>query len=205
MKKYYAVKKGRKTGIYYSWEECKKQVDKYQGAQYKSFILEEDAKKYLGEENKIKKEQQPKLSKSIIRSKQDDHSLTADQKQAYDHLLSGKNIFLTGGAGTGKSFVLNHFIETNDLVFFISLNGEMSNIVDFAKQMKMKGIYMISITKMISNSLARLCDENLYIQSLSISVDKELEYDVTTPYFILIELLYIKYKMYLESEHIPIK
>ena len=100
---------------------------------------------------------------------------------------------------------LNHFIETNDLVFFISLNGEMSNIIDFAKQMKMKGIYMISITKMISNSLARLCDENLYIQSLSISVDKELEYDVTTPYFILIELLYIKYKMYLESEHIPIK
>ena len=81
----------------------------------------------------------------------------------------------------------------------------MSNIIDFAKQMKMKGIYMISITKMISNSLAQLCDENLYIQSLSISVDKELEYDVTTPYFILIELLYIKYKMYLESEHIPIK
>lgn len=112
MKKYYAVKKGRKTGIYYSWEECKKQVDKYQGAQYKSFILEEDAKRYLGEKNKIKVEQQPKLSKPIIRSKQDDRSLTADQKQAYDHLLSGKNIFLTGGAGTGKSFVLNHFIET---------------------------------------------------------------------------------------------
>ncbi|TQW49288.1 MurR/RpiR family transcriptional regulator, partial [Clostridioides difficile] len=42
-------------------------------------------------------------------------------------------------------------------------------------------------------------------QSISISVDKQLDYDVTTPYFILIELLYIKYKMYLESEHIPRK
>ncbi|ENY8630960.1 hypothetical protein QPD47_17355 [Clostridioides difficile] len=69
----------------------------------------------------------------------------------------------------------------------------------------MKGTYMVSITKMISNPLARLCDENLYIQSISISVDKQLDYDVTTPYFILIELLYIKYKMYLESEHIPRK
>ena len=112
MKKYYAVKKGRKTGIYHSWEECKKQVDKYQGAQYKSFILVEDAKRYLSEENKIKIEQQPKLSKSTTRLKQDNHSLTTDQKQAYNHLLSGKNIFLTGGAGTGKSFVLNQFIET---------------------------------------------------------------------------------------------
>lgn len=37
--------------------------------------------------------------------------LTEDQKRAYDAMLSGKNIFLTGEAGTGKSFLLNKFIE----------------------------------------------------------------------------------------------
>ena len=37
MKKYYAVKKGRKTGIYTSWTECKEQVDGFSGAIYKSF------------------------------------------------------------------------------------------------------------------------------------------------------------------------
>ncbi|MDB0438926.1 MurR/RpiR family transcriptional regulator [Clostridioides difficile] len=118
-------------------------------------------------------------------------------------LPTGKIIYDVYGYDMIQS--LNHFIKTDDMIFFISLNGEEFTIVDFAKEMRMKGIYMVSITKMISNPLARLCDENLYIQSISISVDKQLKYDVTTPYFILIELLYIKYKMYLESEHIPEK
>ncbi len=41
---------------------------------------------------------------------------------------------------------LNHFIKTDDMIFFISLNGDASTIIDF-KKMKMKGIYMVSITK----------------------------------------------------------
>lgn len=36
-KKYYAVKKGRKNGVYTTWAECKKQVDGFSGAIYKSF------------------------------------------------------------------------------------------------------------------------------------------------------------------------
>ena len=35
MAKYYAVKNGRKPGIYSSWDECKKQVEKFKGAIYK--------------------------------------------------------------------------------------------------------------------------------------------------------------------------
>ncbi|MDN5343639.1 MAG: ribonuclease H-related protein [Oceanotoga sp.] len=47
-KKYYAVKKGRNPGIYENWEETKKQVDKFHGAEYKGFSSLEDAKEYLG-------------------------------------------------------------------------------------------------------------------------------------------------------------
>lgn len=115
-------------------------------------------------------------------------------------LPTGKIIYDIYGYDMIQS--LNHFIRSNDIIFFISLNGESSEVIDFAKKMKMKGIYMISITKMISNSLARLCNENLYIQSISIPVNEELEYEITTPYFILIELLYIKYKMYWENMNI---
>lgn len=43
MAKYYAVKNGRKPGIYSSWDECKKQVEKFKGAIYKSFTSLEDA------------------------------------------------------------------------------------------------------------------------------------------------------------------
>ncbi|WP_075780199.1 viroplasmin family protein [Marinitoga sp. 1137] len=47
-KKYYAVKKGRNPGIYESWEETRKQVDRFSDAEYKSFSSLEDAKEYLG-------------------------------------------------------------------------------------------------------------------------------------------------------------
>lgn len=46
--KYYAVKNGRKVGIFESWEECKAQVDGFSGAEYKSFAKEKEAKAYLG-------------------------------------------------------------------------------------------------------------------------------------------------------------
>ncbi len=47
MKKYYAVKNGRKIGIFESWDECKAQVDGYSGAEYKSFPTEAEAKAYI--------------------------------------------------------------------------------------------------------------------------------------------------------------
>lgn len=45
--KYYAVKNGRKTGIFTSWDECRAQVDGFSGAQYKSFTKREDAESFL--------------------------------------------------------------------------------------------------------------------------------------------------------------
>ena len=52
--KYYAVKVGKKTGIFITWEECKEQVEGFEGALYKSFSKLEDANNYLldiGESN----------------------------------------------------------------------------------------------------------------------------------------------------------
>lgn len=48
-KKVYAVKKGKVTGVFYSWEECKASVDGYPGAEYKGFFSLEEAGRYLGE------------------------------------------------------------------------------------------------------------------------------------------------------------
>ena len=51
-KKIYAVKKGKKTGIFKTWEACKASVDGYSGAQYKSFFSEDESQAYLsGTEN----------------------------------------------------------------------------------------------------------------------------------------------------------
>lgn len=45
--KYYTVKKGRTPGVYRTWEDAKKQVDGFSGAEYKSFEKITDATEYL--------------------------------------------------------------------------------------------------------------------------------------------------------------
>ena len=47
-KKVYAVKKGKKTGIFATWEDCKANVHGYPGAQFKSFATKAEAEAYLG-------------------------------------------------------------------------------------------------------------------------------------------------------------
>lgn len=48
MAKFYAVKVGRKTGIFETWDECKEYVSGYPGALYKSFKSMSEASEYMG-------------------------------------------------------------------------------------------------------------------------------------------------------------
>ena len=61
-KKVYAVRKGKTTGLFYSWSECEAAVTGYPGAEYKGFLTEDEAKKYLGCED-IKAEKEDVLNK----------------------------------------------------------------------------------------------------------------------------------------------
>ena len=47
-KKVYAVKKGKVTGLFDTWEKCRAAVHGYPGAEYKGFSTEEEAEIYLG-------------------------------------------------------------------------------------------------------------------------------------------------------------
>ena len=55
MAKFYAVKKGKKTGIFSTWDECKEQVTGFKGAVYKSFKTLSEAEAFL-ERNEEKNE-----------------------------------------------------------------------------------------------------------------------------------------------------
>lgn len=46
-KKYYGVKKGKVTGVFNSWEECKQSVDGFPGAEYKGFATYSEVCAYL--------------------------------------------------------------------------------------------------------------------------------------------------------------
>ena len=63
-KKFYAVRKGRKTGIFTTWDECRAQVHGFPCAEYKSFLTMEGAKGFMElgmeGENKLQFDEDPK-------------------------------------------------------------------------------------------------------------------------------------------------
>lgn len=89
--------------------------------------------------------------------------------------------------------------EPEDLVVIISLSGESKAVTELAATLQLKKVPTLSITGMRNNTLAGLCTENLYIHSIPLPSDYMLDYEISTPYFILIELLFLKYHRYLEE------
>ena len=63
-KKIYAVRKGKTTGIFYSWDECSASVNGYPGAEYKSFTTKEEANSYLGNFFAVQIEEEKKDQKN---------------------------------------------------------------------------------------------------------------------------------------------
>lgn len=48
-KKYYAVARGKTPGIYFTWEDCKVQVEHFPGAMYKGFSTIQEAETFIKE------------------------------------------------------------------------------------------------------------------------------------------------------------
>ncbi len=63
-KKYYAVKKGKVTGIFTEWSECKASVDGFPGAEYKGFATRKEASSYLGLEPELADVENDSMSRS---------------------------------------------------------------------------------------------------------------------------------------------
>lgn len=88
-------------------------------------------------------------------------------------------------------------VKADDLVILISLSGESKEVIQIAQTLRLRQIPTVSITRMKMNELTQLCEENLYIHSLQVPSEYGVNYEITTPYFILIEMLYLNYQAYL--------
>jgi ATP-dependent DNA helicase PIF1 len=108
---YYAVAVGHQPGIYDTWSETNDNVHHYPGAVYKGFPTYEAAEEYL--QSYREKQVAAKAAvastsavpSSVVPSKL--NTLTHEQRSVIDHLLQGENLFLTGGGGVGKSYLLS--------------------------------------------------------------------------------------------------
>lgn len=88
-------------------------------------------------------------------------------------------------------------ITERDLVILLSVSGESEQTLSLARALRVKHVPTVSITKLRENTLAQLCDERFYIGSAVIR-PRTLDpaYESTTSFFILVELLFLKYLAY---------
>ena len=90
-KKIYAVRKGKTTGIFYSWDECSASVNGYPGAEYKSFTTKEEANAYLGKSFAAQIEEEKKDQKNTALDRTES-TLTAYVDGSFDPSI-GKYAF----------------------------------------------------------------------------------------------------------------
>lgn len=70
-KKYYAVKRGKTTGVFKTWDECRNAVEGYPGAQYKGFSTLEEAIGYLGESGSPREQNLRESGQKLGKSEQE--------------------------------------------------------------------------------------------------------------------------------------
>ena len=96
-KKYYAVKRGRKTGVFTVWAECAAQVQGFQGAVYKGFMTEAEARDWL---DGAVDSAAPRAAKSGAAAKKSS-ALTVEEPMDADYIIhtDGSCLRNPGGAG----------------------------------------------------------------------------------------------------------
>lgn len=114
-----------------------------------------------------------------------------------------KRIFIQGNkifydiSGCVEAQAVAKIMAQNDLCIIISVSGENEFTIDFAKDLKIRNVKTISITKRKDNSLAKICDHNLYISTAILeNISDTVKYESVTSYFMLIEMLFVKYMEY---------
>lgn len=129
MKKFYAVRKGRKKGIFDTWDECKQNVLGFPDAVYKSFKTYEEAKnfiKFKEDENLINNEFE--LEAYIDGSYE-------DSKKLFSYACI---IFFNG-----KKEEFSNCSNDNKLLELRNVAGELKAsmyVLDFAKKNNLKNI-----------------------------------------------------------------
>ena len=89
---YYAVKKGKKPGIYETWKECQAQVHGYKGAAFKKFPDRAAALAYIIEETVVRLNSPVFLTKNgygtmVLMSIEQYSSLTDNVERKLNELL----------------------------------------------------------------------------------------------------------------------
>ena len=122
--------------------------------------------------------------------------------QELKRLFFYDNIFIYEIAGREEFYSVYQEAGPDDLFIFISLSGESARTVEFAEQLNLKGIPVLSITEMRHNTLASRSTENLYVMPAEFNLpenEARLQFKSMLAYFLLLEIWYVHYRLYAEE------
>ena len=124
--------------------------------------------------------------------------------QELKRLFFYDNVLIFEISGREEFASIARTLTVDDLFIFVSLSGETSLVVDFARQLQLLDVPFISITRLHDNTLASLSTVNLYVSPARFQLydteDEHTAFQSMLPYFMLVEVWYVKYRMYLQRK-----
>src|SRR5690554_1976160 len=125
MKKFYAVKKGHKPGIYDTWEECKKQTDSFSGKEFKSFKTFEEAVSYMNNET-------DEIVMTEVELLTDKETLNAFTDGSFDEEMNISSYGIVYIDSEKKIIMRGGFIE--DIYGSRNITGEIEGVIEAIKR-----------------------------------------------------------------------
>ena len=122
----------------------------------------------------------------------DVHAVAREMKR----LFMEQGCFLYEIRGKTETMQLFDTLRPNDLVFVVSNTGEAQMTLDFVRSFKAGGARVVAFTALSDTSLANISDVNLYVTRQDVDRPGMDAYDSLTAFFILVEMLFIKYCEY---------
>lgn len=120
--------------------------------------------------------------------------------QMIKRMFMNANRFFVTLSGKSELTMAIENISEEDLMIIISLSGETQLAVDAARRLSTKGTYLISITQLSNNTVARLSDKSLYISTNQLLSIGDASLETCSSYFNVAELLCVKYLMYIKNQ-----
>lgn len=113
-----------------------------------------------------------------------------------------KRIFLNFGKCTvdlfdyGETEFAMKCFTPRDLFLIVSLSGETEEGVRILRLIEYTGIRKVSLTRWKNNTIARLCDDNLYAGTKTLTGYRDMTYEIMSAFYILLDVLSVHYLVY---------
>ena len=95
----------------------------------------------------------------------------------------------------GEVELMRKTFQKKDLFIIISLSGETAEGVEIAKFVN-DYISKLSLTRLDNNTIATLCEYNLYVATQKLNTLQATSYEVVGAFYALLDMLYINYLEY---------